>query len=207
MSRPHQLLELRIGDEADAWAAAGFAITDDATSIGGVGLTFTGTGHGRGIHSAAITDPPRELDGLGLHHAEPAGPARRGIAAHPNGVERIDHLVVTTSDCDRTTELLEAAGIDARRVRQFDLGETRQRQTFFWLGDVILELVGPDVAAGEQPASFWGLALVARDLDATAASLAGHCTTPKPAVQPGRRIATIKTRDLGISVPLAVLSP
>lgn len=203
MSRPHQLLELCIGDDAEAWAAAGFAISDGATSIGAVRIRFSGTAGARGIQSAAIADPPAALDGLGLHHpGQPANPL-----THPNGVQRIDHLVVATPDCDRTTEVLEAASIEARRVRQFDILGITQRQTFFWLGDVILELVGPDVAAGDEPATFWGLALVAEDLDATANALHGHCSPPKDAVQPGRRITTITTRDLGISVPLAVMSP
>ncbi len=65
----------------------------------------------------------------------------------------------------------------------------------------------PSRSADDRPATFWGLALVTDDLDATAAGLGAACTTPKQAVQPGRRIATLKTRDLGISVPIAFMSP
>jgi hypothetical protein len=83
------------------------------------------------------------------------------------------------------------------------------RQTFFWAGDVIVELVGPDVGepSTDEPTTVFGLALVASDLDATAAVLGPLLGTPKAAVQPGRRIAGLRGRDLGISLPLAVMSP
>jgi hypothetical protein len=53
----------------------------------------------------------------------------------------------------------------------------------------------------------FGLALVADDLDATAAQLGELLSTPKPAVQPGRRIAGLRGAQVGISVPVAVMSP
>ena len=43
------------------------------------------------------------------------------------------------------------------------------RQTFFRLGPVILELVGPPQPDGDGPARFWGIAFTVADLDATAA--------------------------------------
>jgi hypothetical protein len=82
-----------------------------------------------------------------------------------------------------------------------------RRQTFFWLGDVILELVGADEPEGDGPSKVWGLALTCSDLDATAATLGDKCGDPKPAVQRGRRIATLRTSALGISIPIALMSP
>jgi hypothetical protein len=35
----------------------------------------------------------------------------------------------------------------------------------------------------------------------------GACNPPKDAVQPGRRIATLRTRELGLSVPIAFMTP
>jgi hypothetical protein len=80
---------------------------------------------------------------------------------------------------------------------------------FFWAGDVIVELIGPDEGepTTDEPASVFGLALSATDLDATAAHLGDLLGTPKDAVQPGRRIAGLRGRQVGISLPIAVMSP
>lgn len=206
--RSHQLLEVRIGDDPAAWQAAGFRLTGGRTRIARTAVAFAGEGPGiSSVAVAGLTPGPGALDGIDLHAAEPLEPRQ---IDHPNHVVAIDHLVVMTPDCDRTTAAFEALGLAARRVRRFGPDDAVQRQTFFWLGDVIAELVGPDVADPEhasKPATAWGLALSSDDLDATAAEL-GHLTTePKDAVQRGRRISTIKTRDLGISTALAVLSP
>ena len=74
-------------------------------------------------------------------------------------------------------------------------------------GEAILELVGPlDATGDDSPAWFWGLALTSSDLDATAASFGDACSRPRPAVQPGRRIATLDARRLGLGVGIAVMS-
>jgi hypothetical protein len=142
--------------------------------------------------------------------AEPGarpGPDRGAVPGptpgHPNGVTRIDHLVVTTPDLDRTTAALEAAGLPARRTREAGHG---RRQRFFRLGEVIIELVGPVEPAGDGPATFWGFAFTVADLDATAGRLVGRIGEPRPAVQAGRRIATLRRSD-EVSVPVAFMSP
>ena len=58
----------------------------------------------------------------------------------------------------------------------------------------------------DRPAFFWGLALVAPDLEATAAGLGEHVGEARAAVQPGRRIATLR-RSAGLSLPVALMSP
>ena len=132
-----------------------------------------------------------------------------GTGVHPNGIERIDHVVLRPGDCERTVAAFTAAGFEVRGGRSTTSYGAPKRQTFFWAGDVILELVGPD--AGEpvtdEPTTIFGLALVARDLDATAEQLGERMGTPKDAVQPGRRIAGLRHRQLGMSLPIAVMSP
>jgi len=51
------------------------------------------------------------------------------------------------------------------------------------------------------------LALECDDLDLAAHRLGEALGTVKDAVQPGRRIATVRTKELGISVPIALMSP
>jgi hypothetical protein len=126
---------------------------------------------------------------------------------HRNQITEFDHLVAMSPDMDRTTAALVAAGLDHRRTRTFEAGDRTMRQAFFWMGDVILELAGEDAAHGVDPATLWGLALTCHDLHAAAAELGDALGAIKPAVQRGREIATLRTRELGISVPVALMSP
>jgi hypothetical protein len=114
--------------------------------------------------------------------------------------------VVTTPDLDRTVAALEAAGLQARRVRDAGRGDRAIRQVFFRLDDPILEVVGPPEPSGDGPARFLGLALTVADLDATATALGQHLGEVKDAVQPGRRIATLR-RSAGCTTALAFMSP
>ncbi len=210
------LTVLEIADDADAWAAAGFAVAEDRMVLDGVVFRFVGSGSAdeapesdrRGIRRWHLTDiavDGSDLDGLaGVAAPRVSGPAE---SEHPNGIDRIDHLVIATPNIERTIEAFERSGLAARRTRTFNLGSSERQQTFFWAGSTILEMIGVVGDQGEGPATFWGLALVSPDLDATAAFLGDRCTPPKDAVQRGRRIATVETELFDISVPLAVMTP
>ena len=192
---------LVLADEPADWGALGFAVEGGECRIGTVRLCLAGTSAGRGIVTWSLRDLPEgaELDGLPTEPAAPAGAAAPG--AHPNGALGLDHVVVLTPDLDRTTAALEAAGIARRRVRE--AGD--MRQAFFRVGEVVLEVVtSPQVPAG--PATFWGLVVVVEDLDACAALLHGQLGSARDAVQPGRRIAVVRS-DAGVSAPLAFMTP
>jgi len=203
-----QLTAVIVDDAIAGWNAAGF-LGDDIIQIGSTAIVPTGAGedsgegHRNGIVGAAIHGVG-ELDGLVLGAWDPRAESYDG--EHPNAVVSIDHIVVMTPDCDRTTAAFEDQGIEARRVRQIELPTGDRRQTFFWLGDVICEVVGPDVAEGDGPARWWGLALTVRDLETTAATLGDAVSPIKPAVQPGRFVSTLR-RDAGLGVPLLFISP
>jgi hypothetical protein len=201
-----QLLQLHIGDDADAWSSAGFTVVDDSVDIAGVALHLHGSAGQRGILGWTLDGVDEPIDGLAILEGDSRA---AGTAAHPNGVESIDHLVVGTTDFGRTVPALEQAGIELRRTRTFNLGDDERQQCFFWLGTVILELIGPATAEPDAhgPATFWGLALTAPDLDATAGVLGERASVPKPAIQKGRQISTLRTRDLDISLPIAIMSP
>lgn len=145
--------------------------------------------------------PGAELDGL---VTVPSGaPPREAAPPHPNGALRLDHVVVSTPDLERTLAALQDAGLELRRVR--DAGPT-MRQAFLWVGDVILEVVGPQEPQGDGPARFWGLVVVVADLDAACAALGDLAGEPRDAIQPGRRIATVR-RAAGIGTALALMTP
>jgi hypothetical protein len=197
------------------WSSAGFDVMElssgeSVCQLGSVQLLFDDVTEQGGILSTVVRGASGVIDSLKF--GESTDCITTDIDAlvpsiHPNGITRIDHLVVTTPNCDRTTLAFEGNGIHPRRVRTFGHNEEKMRQSFFWLGDVILELVGPDGTGTKGPAMFWGLALISENLQATADYLGDRCTPIKPAVQAGRKITTIKTRSVSISTSLAVMSP
>ena len=205
------LTALGVADDPGAWRSAGFTVGDDDTCrIGAVTVHLEGGDVGRGLTWWALDGAVGESDAIdgvptraGQADPEPGGD-------HPNGAELIDHVVMLTPDPERTIAAIEATGAVHRRTRLPDNYDQPMRQDFFRLGEVILELIGPrtpDPSAAERPARLYGLAHTVADIDATAAELGTRLTPAKGAVQPGRRIATLRTRDLGISVPTAFLSP
>lgn len=201
------LHSLLLGDGPGRWQDAGFTVAGDAVVVGPVRIRCTGDGGGpnRWELATGSTDVTDDVDGIATA-AAPDEP-EAGPVEHPNGISGFDHLVLRSPDLDRTTAALGALGLDCLRVRDTRTGEEAVQQRFFRLGPVILELVGPPQPVGEGPATIWGYALVADDLDATAAFLGDRLGPLRDAVQPGRRIATLRTRELGISVPVAVMSP
>jgi hypothetical protein len=196
--------------EPDAWAAAGFAVEDGVVRTGTVRVRLAGAGAGRGIVSWSLRDvATTDIDGL-PGAASDAAPSEPG--EHANGAERVDHVVVVTPDLERTTASLAAAGIERRRIREVPMGEGRTlHQGFFRLGEVILEVVdGMPLDPASQPApgapaAFWGLVFVVADLDDAAARLGDRLGTPRDAVQPGQRIATVR-REAGLGLPVALIA-
>lgn len=209
-TRPFQLQTVTIGDDAAAWADAGFDVAaGDRVTIGNTEVQLVGTSGDRGILSITLDDLHVDIDGMPFAGSD--APAVAAIAhpniSHTNRVTGFDHLVAMSPDMDRTTAALVGAGLEHRRTRTFDAGGSTKRQEFFWLGDVILELAGEDSAHGQGPARLWGLAFTCDDLDTAAASLGDALGAVKPAAQKGRRIATLRTRELDISTPIAFMSP
>lgn len=198
---------LVVGDAPASWAAAGFALDGHEVAIGTVRVVCADDGAGADrwrLRTDDQADVPRSVDGIGTTATDRDPPEP---VEHPNGVVRLDHIVLRSPDLDRTTDALGALGLELRRTRDVGTGERAMQQRFFRMGEVILELVGPPSSAGDEPCSIWGLALVTEDIDASAAHLGAACSAPKPAVQPGRRIATVRTRDLGIGPTIALMTP
>ena len=157
-----------------------------------------------GIQRADVGGLAGDVDGLPIGPIDtPVDPPRR----HRNRVRGFDHLVAMSPSIQRTSDALSQAGLELRRTRTFPAGGQTRRQDFFWLGDVILELVGVDGVTSDDPAALWGLALECDDLDTAVVELGDGVGAAKDAVQAGRRIATIRTRELGVSVPVALMSP
>lgn len=183
------LAQLRIADPPERWDALGFAIgSDSSLDVGGVRLLLGGDGHG--ITSWTITGldlVTTSIDGLATE-AIAAGGLTPAPTAHPNGAIGIDQVVITTPDFDRTSLALDGCGIPLRRVTE----ARGTRQGFRRLGAAILEVVETAGARADEPARFWGLVVIVENLDALAERLGDLLGTVRPAVQPGRRIGTLR---------------
>ncbi len=202
---PPALIQLEIDDPASAWEAAGFAVEDGRCGVGSVTLRFRDDARGQGIRSwslAGVDADVMTIDGLPLIPAgEPAPPAD-----HPNTAAVIDHLVIQTPDVERTVQALEAIGLTERRRRHTESYGSPMTQVFHRAGEVIIEVVGPPRASGDEPASFFGLAFTLGDLDAPAALLGDAVGDRKPAVQEGRDRRGLRHERLGLSVPVLLMS-
>jgi Glyoxalase-like domain len=185
---------LEIADEPAAWSAAGFTVADGVCQVSRVRLRLVGKGQRRGIVGWTLG---------GGGPSEPGGP-------HPNGVASVDHVVMLSPDLDRTVGELEEQGFDLRRRREGPTPGGSTRQAFFRAGEPILEVVqapeGTSVARDpDGPARLWGLAFGVEDMERTAAALGDLLGTPRDAVQPGRRIATLRP-EAGLGPAVAFMS-
>lgn len=200
--------ELLVGDEPDAWTAAGFTVDPDGVCrIGSVRVRLTGPADGKYLKGWSLRDAPiadGTLDGIATSSSDAA--TSEG-ATHPNGTTSIDHIVVVTPDLGRTAAALEGIGLTERGRRDSDTYGFPARQLFFKLAEVILEVVGPVEPAGDGPTRFFGLAFTVDDLDALPERYGPKLGDIKDAVQPGRRIATLRHKEFGMSVATAFMTP
>ena len=139
---------------------------------------------------------------------------RGGDAPFQLDVVGVDHVVVLADDVRATcAEITRVSGAELKRVKESERGI----QGFHRWGSVILEvverrLVQPgdttsDVApSSPSDATYWGLVIIVDDIEAVCAHLGPDVIgAPKPAVQPGRLIATVRS-GAGLGVPLALMS-
>ena len=197
------LEELVVSGDAEPWSGLGFSAGPAGFQVGSVRVCLDPEADGGIVAWSLRGVSASELDGL---PTTPPADARLGPAAeHPNGALSIDHVVVTTPEMERTLEALAGAGLRLRRRRQAGTPEAPVHQAFFRVGEVVLEVVQhPRLEPG--PARFWGMVFTVADIEACAAALGERLGEVRDAVQPGRRIATVR-REAGLPLPVALMSP
>lgn len=197
MTEAHaRLVQLEVGGSIEPWRRLGLQFgSDNSCRIGQVNLLINEHAPS-GSLKWAFDRPLANIDGIssGIAHAPSEFVADDFV--------RVDHVVVMTDSLERTSSaIVEIAGLDQRRVREAGDGV---RQAFHRSGEVIIEVVQNTKAVG---ASLWGFVLVANDLDDVVARLGESVVSePKAAVQPGRRITTVRS-SVGLGVNVALMSP
>lgn len=209
---------LQIRGEVSRWRALGLTVTDDGTiPLIGTSLQLvsptapeadlSGKSAITGWALSGVTAPGESasegllIDGLPTTIVPAGDPI---FAAHELTASGLDHVVIQTSDLERTsTAISELTGSELKRIRE--VGSMRQGFHRIGRGGLVVELVErPEVPEG--PASFWGFVINVDDLDLACERLGtDQVSAPKDAVQPGRRIATIR-KDVGLGIPIALMS-
>ena len=203
--------ELTVADGRAPGRRCGFAVEGDTCVVGDVRIRLAGPDAGKGLTGWSLREvETTELDGLTTALSDRPPPGERAGASerhHRARPRRRDHARRSSgpSRCCRAPGSTCAGSARSRRP------PGAPRQAFFRLGADILEVVQEPAeaierAGGDRPAFFWGLAFVAPDLDATVAGLGDRVSEVRAAVQPGRRIATLR-RSAGLAVPIALITP
>ncbi len=197
--------ELVIASAAEPWQKIGLAITGGVARIGGIAMRVVpvGSDEREGVVSWGLVGSPTErvdIDGLATHHLEAAPDGGRD---HALNIVGFDHLVVMTSSLERTCGAIEVAtGEPLKRIREAGA----VRQGFHRLGELIIEVV-ESAQVTASTASFWGFVWNVSDLHEACDRLGPDVISlPKPAVQPGRFIASFRS-SAGLGLPLALMTP
>jgi len=198
-----ELVALEIADPPERWEALGFSVSaEQVIELGGVRLRLGADGEGIVSWTLRGIDETTSIDGLRTRVIDRS--VSRDVvggskASHANGAIAVDHVVVLTSNFDRTAEAVAAAGMPLRRLAE----RNGARQGFRRLGPAIMEIVqAPDVGGTR----FWGLVVIVSDLDALAERLGDLLREIRPAVQPGRRIAPLRSKA-GLGPAVAFMDP
>lgn len=202
-----RLASVVVGGAAEPWAALGFTVTNGGLiAFGNGAIELDGDRSGAVALRVDVTDDVTvdvtvdraiDIDGVPLL-AGSAVPA----TDHANGCFELDHVVIMTPSIERTSAAIAAVlGLPQRRVRETET--VRQAFHRFDERGCIVELV--ETSRAGHP-TLWGLVVNTTDLDAFVdAAGPDLVTAPKPAVQPTRRIATVRA-GAGLPVAVAVMS-
>jgi hypothetical protein len=193
---------ITVGGPSEPWERLGLVVVDCSVSLFGTGIRIDPDAAPGivGWELSGLAEPIAEIDGLPTSSVAPVPPV---YVEHPSGAIGLDHVVITTDSLERTCRAIESAtGAPLKRVRE--VGELRQG--FHRMGGLIVEVV-ERTGLPEGPASFWGLVLNVEDLDVAVARIGAEFVgAPRPAVQPGRSIATVQ-EFAGLGLPVALMTP
>ena len=165
----------------------------------------------RHLHLIGCPTRTSHIAGLPVVHVADAQVGETTAPSHASPqlalrIVGVDHVVVLADDVRATcSEIEQQSGAPLKRVKEGDRGV----QGFHRWGSVILEVVERRLVAPSDvatTATYWGLVVVVDQLDEATAHLGPDVIgATRSAVQPGRRIATVRS-GAGLGVPLALMS-
>lgn len=192
-----QLASVVVAGDAAPWEALGFHVAGDVIAFDNGAIELDPAERGPlGLRVAGLQVDAVDVDGVAVWAGEP-------IAAgeHPNGCYELDHVVIVTPSIERTSAAIaDVLGLPQRRIRETPT--VRQAFHRFDARGCIIELVE---RAEAERASLWGLVVNTSDLDGMVERAGGLIGLPRDAVQPGRRIATVR-HHAGVGCALAIMS-
>lgn len=201
------LVGLSIADPPERWAALGFNVRDGEVRTPRMRLTLGIAPPGGGIVGWTLAGLERDgdIDTLATRRVPPRPGPFRLAPTLGRWARSVDHLVVATPRFDALSAELAERGLPPRRVAEI----RGTRMGFRRLGGPILEVVEAPEA---EATAFWGVTFSVFGAPDGAESLDVLCAEnrfvgePRPAVQPGRRIATV-SREAGLSTRVAFIDP
>ena len=161
---------------------------------------------------AGGTSGVKAVAGVDVFEWPPSRGYERRAVEHANKAVGVDHVVLAAAAADADVvkrELSEKLGAGVRGERK--VGSATQ--LFFRPGGgVVLEVVvGMPMGSSSPPSSMgvlWGLTLVVSDIEAAKKFLGDDgASKVRQAVQPGRRILTVRHAHFGSRVNLALMTP
>jgi hypothetical protein len=193
---------LTVGGPEEPWQRLGLVVHNGLVPLFGTDVRIAPDAEPGivGWALSGLAEPVEDIDGLSTTPVEPAAPV---FAEHPSGAIGLDHVVITTDSLARTCGAIEAVtAAPLKRVREAG----PMRQGFHRMGGLVVEVVERE-GLPVGPASFWGLVINVEDLAAAVARLGPDLVgAVRPAVQPGRSIATV-LESAGLGVPVALMTP
>jgi hypothetical protein len=196
------LAAITVGGDPDAWRALGFQV-DGAGAIALDNGAIRLVDGAAGVRALVLDGGPTaaSVDGVAVD----AGPTM-AAGDHPNGAFALDHVVVTTDSLERTSAAFaDQLQLPQRRVREAGEGAQLVRQAFHrFANGCILEIVESERTTA---VGLFGLVVNVADLETLCGELGPDLIgLAKPAVQPGRLIATVRSHA-GLGFPVALMSP
>ncbi len=208
---------LLIGDDAASWRLAGFSIEkDNELTFGKLKIKFLGKSNLRGCLGWELGGERSNEGPVRVEVNQAVSSAGNNIS-HPNGVSSIDHIVMKVNSSAHAEEALGALGIN--KIRETINTEKKISYSFYRPGGLILEVVAAIPSADgltnetEKPGSdglytnIWGITFVTRDIDHTHQYLKEITKPSWPAVQKNRRITTLDSKGIDISLRVAFITP
>jgi hypothetical protein len=200
---------LVIGDNTDSWVRAGFSVTRTGeVNFGNFVLQLIGINNNRGVIGWEFSEPIGSSILCDIPVTKALAPTIPSSPQHPNGVVSVDHIVLKSENIMSTVEELGIIGLQPRRRNRDE--KRNLEYVFYKTNSTIIEVISPISVSNNLSAKghiLWGIAFTCPDIFATHRHLSTLTKLPWAAVQEGRSITTLNTKELDISIKVAFLSP